>query len=86
MDNGKYIDKSGYVRYHKGKRLAYNKELFSRYKAEWTVNEIRELVNARPQMKYEDIGLCLNGLLTAVGTSMPNLRSADLLKFIEMFK
>lgn len=59
MDNGKYIDKSGYVRYHKGKRLAYNKELFPRHKAEWTVDEIRELVNARPQMKYEDIGLML---------------------------
>lgn len=81
MNTDKYIDKSGYVRYYKGKRLAYNKELFPRHKAEWTINEIRELVNARPQMKYEDIGLMLERTPDSCRHKYAKLKKSELLEF-----
>ena len=54
-----YRDRSGNLRYVTSKRLVYTPELFPRNDKSWTYQEIKELVNSRPFMKWEDIGLML---------------------------
>ncbi len=59
MNGKKYIDENGSLRYINSKRLAYEPKLFPKNGKPWTFQEVKELVNSRPYMKWEDIGLML---------------------------